>query len=144
MSVVELVCPECGTRATTSAGSRAATDFCAVCDYPLFWAKGQVTSAISLADSDTTRRAPGIGGTRDLAPVACPNCRELNDPAAHTCLRCGGLMQLPTPPPAPEPPAPQPVVVRQEVKCNHWPMWVVIVLTACASITLTALAMTFL
>ncbi|GAA2241533.1 hypothetical protein GCM10010401_12910 [Rarobacter faecitabidus] len=144
MSVVELVCPECGNVATTEAGRRSSTDFCPNCDYPLFWARGKVTTSAAVSDDDTGRRSPGIAGAREAARLACPTCRELNDPAAAVCLRCGGPMTVPLPAPLPPAPAPEPVVVRTEVKCNHWPVWTIILVTAAVSIVLTAAAMVFI
>ena len=36
--MAEIVCPECGQVTTLTAIRRAADEFCAHCDYPLFWA----------------------------------------------------------------------------------------------------------
>ncbi len=142
---VSLACPECGTVSTAHVGRRQASDFCPVCDYPLFWASGTVAKGVRPSAADTTRRAPGLAGARELAAVACPACGELNEPGAIICYRCAAVMEVPVPPvPAPVP-LPQPVVVVKEVEpCGHPPIWWVVVATAMVSVAMTITVMTIL
>lgn len=144
MSTVELICPECGTLAATESGRRSSTDFCANCDYPLFWAGGKATTVVPAQVADHSRRAPGVAGAREYAQLPCPQCHELNDPAAIVCLRCGSAMAVPEPAPAPPPPQPEPIIVRTQEECKHWPTWTVILVTASVSIVATAVAMVYI
>jgi len=138
-----VTCPECGTVSPVHPGQRLASDFCPSCDYPLFWARPSAV-AVDAEDSDEARRrAPGTSGTAAAASLACPSCAELNLPTAVVCVRCGASM-LP-PPPAAEPPLPepQPVVVVQPAPppepCGHPATWLVVLVTAVASVALTLL-----
>lgn len=114
-----VTCPDCGTAATVTLNRRDAVDFCAVCDFPLFWTPTAVIRGTDGGADDSLRRLPGTAGRLTVASTPCPTCAEENPISAVTCLRCGGPMVLPViaPEPIPEPepvvPAPAPVVERR-------------------------------
>jgi hypothetical protein len=59
----DIVCPECGQLSRFVAIRRAADEFCAHCDYPLFWAPTALPLVTGATASDATvRRLPGAGG----------------------------------------------------------------------------------
>lgn len=138
LDLVTLACPECGTQVTARTGRRLASDFCPTCDYPMFWAR-RSEAAVSVPDGDSTRRSPGVQGTRQGARIACPACQEPNLPEALVCLRCGASMIVPVVLPPVVPPPEPPVVVVEEVRCDHPPTWQVVLWTALATAALTAL-----
>ncbi len=109
LSSSPVTCPECGTQATVALSERDAADFCARCDYPLFWTPQTIQLGDRDTDGDTLRRLPGTAGQVTVASIPCPHCGEVNPLAAETCTRCG-LPMVVVPPPEPEP-APEPVVV---------------------------------
>lgn len=131
-----VTCPECGTRATVALTRREAGDFCARCDFPLFW----TPSTIQLGDrdtaTDTLRRLPGTGGRVTVASAACPHCNEANPLSAVVCVRCGLPMVVEEAPPAPvpvaPPPAPQP---PPEQRSLLW-LWLVLGATAAVAVLL--------
>lgn len=142
MQPTTVTCPECGTTAHTTDGRRDASDFCAVCDFPLFWSATASQVRGDLVDTDDAlRRLPGTDGRGLSYSVPCPTCGELNLATARTCLRCAGSM-VPPPPPLPAPlPQPEPVVVvepePEPEKAPWWLWWavagtVVLVTTALA------------
>ena len=108
----QVSCPECGTVAMVALSRRESGDFCARCDYPLFWTPTQIVLDSGGASSESLRRLPGTSGQAVVASAACPHCAEGNPITAVVCARCGGLMN--PPPPEPEPvfvaplPAPEP------------------------------------
>jgi hypothetical protein len=107
---VDVVCPSCGTPARVDGVRREAADFCATCDYPLFWAVERHPAALNEGSDTGLRRLPGTAGRASLAALRCPSCTEPNAPAATHCARCGAelrpapvVVELPPPPPEPEP-----------------------------------------
>ena len=124
----QVTCPECGTVAMVALSRRESADFCARCDYPLFWTPTKVVLDSTGGSGESLRRLPGTSGQAVVASVACPHCAEGNAITALVCVRCGGLMN--PPPPAPEPvvvapPAPAP---EPEPEPEHTlPLWVWIV-----------------
>ncbi|WP_372728642.1 hypothetical protein [Nocardioides sp.] len=108
-----VVCPECGAVAMVSLNRRQSADFCARCDYPLFWTPTEIVRGEGDLDDMALRRLPGTVGRVSVASAACPHCAEANQISAEVCVRCGGPMTVePTvaapvvaPPPAPEEPA---------------------------------------
>lgn len=125
--MADIVCPECGLVTTLPSIRRASDEFCAHCDFPLFWAPTAVPVASQTMSNDATlRRLPGAGGRLLIGTRVCPTCGELNSISEEFCTRCHSEMdpkpvvveeELPPPPP---PPAPV-VVVKKRV---WWP-WVV-------------------
>lgn len=119
-AVRSIECPGCGLVRALDRFHRTAGEFCARCDYPLFFAPvpaarpvgdaSEVDAALRRLPSDRVR----------VATEACPACGERNLAGAATCLRCGSDMQVPEPPaptepevvePAPAPPpTPQPLL----------------------------------
>jgi len=111
----EIICTECGNAAEFESIRRAADEFCAHCDFPLFWAKSAVPAAVGSEMSDATlRRLPGTGGRRLLSGRDCPSCGELNSLGETHCTRCTNMLDpepvkdplvvaAPPPPPVPEP-----------------------------------------
>jgi rubredoxin len=111
---VDVVCPTCGTPARVDGVRRESADFCATCDYPLFWAVERHPAALNEGSDTGLRRLPGTAGRASLAALRCPSCTEPNAPSATHCARCGAELR-PAPvvvelPPEPEP-EPEPVVV---------------------------------
>jgi ribosomal protein L40E len=128
--VPTLTCPGCGSTTEIARFDKAADEFCATCDYPLFWAVGPDVMAYANGEpADTTlKRLPGAAGRRSMASAACPTCSELNPLDAETCLRCGGPMMLPEPEPEPEPPPPPPPEPEPEPEPEPtaWIWWVLL------------------
>lgn len=123
----EIVCPECGTRTELPAIRRSADEFCAHCDYPLFWVQSALVVTSPGGNSDATlRRLPGAGGRHRVGSKVCPECGELNPLGETHCLRCRADLD-PKPPepvveviPEPEPPPPPPPLPEPE---RHIPLW---------------------
>jgi rRNA maturation protein Nop10 len=111
----QVVCPECGARATVVLNRRQSADFCAHCDFPLFWTTQEVVTGDPRETApDALRRLPGTAGRVTLASVRCPSCAEANTLTADVCVRCGSDMRPPAPPPppiveVPKPPEPAPL-----------------------------------
>ena len=129
---VAINCPECGAAGSVDPTRRDAGDFCAHCDFPLFWAKDRVSiGEPSEAGEDALRRLPGALGRVVIASVPCPHCNELNLPTATYCVRCGLSMQLlPAPPPPPAPvvlPAPTPPPPPRPEPERMWIWWVLLI-----------------
>jgi hypothetical protein len=129
---VAISCPECGAPSTVDPTRRDAGDFCAHCDFPLFWAKDRIPiGEPSDAGEDALRRLPGALGRVVIASVPCPHCSELNLPSAACCIRCGLSMQLvPAPPPPPAPvvlPAPAPPPPPEPEPERLWIWWVLLI-----------------
>ncbi|WP_139983213.1 hypothetical protein [Nocardioides litoris] len=110
----EVTCPECGTVARVAVNRRESHDFCATCDFPLFWTPDQVVRGDEEgAGAAALRRLPGTAGRTTVGSLPCPHCSEVNPVSGVLCLRCGGdlhpvappppVVVAPTPPPAPEP-----------------------------------------
>jgi hypothetical protein len=135
-------CPECGTAAMIEPTRRDAQDFCARCDFPLFWRKNQL---LLMDAQDTggasTRRLPGTVGRAAAASVSCPHCTEPNLPTATVCIRCGESMQILAPPPPPPPPLPKPVLVPEPivepVRERIW-IWVLLAIATALLVGITA------
>jgi hypothetical protein len=118
----QVTCPECGTVAMVALTRRESGDFCVTCDFPLFWTPSKVALDRGDTAGDSLRRLPGTSGRVAVGSIACPHCAEGNPVTAELCLRCGGLMNPPTPepvvvapPPPPAPPDPEP---------ERTPLWV--------------------
>jgi len=145
--LVDVVCPGCGTVARVRSDRRSASDFCATCDHPLFWA-GTSVSAGGESGNDSLDAhfwAPGVVGTSQHGALACPSCAERNHPTWHACVRCGSDLNPPPPPPPPAPLAPAPaqvITVERPVPCGHPPVWLVALITSL--ITAAAVATIFL
>lgn len=141
--LVDVVCPGCGTVARVRSDRRSASDFCAQCDHPLFWAGTSVAAGAGAADDSLAAhfRAPGVVGTSQHGALACPTCGEGNHPTWTACVRCGADLSPPPPAPVVLPPAPAPtqvVTVERLVPCGHPPVWVVVLVTALITSALTA------
>jgi hypothetical protein len=127
--VAEIVCPECGLVTSLTAIRRAADEFCAHCDYPLFWAPTALPLVTGATASDATvRRLPGAGGRMMIGTLVCPACGELNPMSEIDCIRCGSPLHPvvaepePEPPPPPPPPAPEPLPEPR----SWWWLWVLL------------------
>lgn len=117
-----VTCPGCGREVELDRFRRDAQEFCANCDFPLFFSDN-----VLVADSErdlwetpvaaivqVRRRLPGAVGRDDLVGEACPVCAEPNLPDAVYCHRCGSSMRpAPQPEPEPEPVAPPPPEVSE-------------------------------
>lgn len=122
----QVTCPECGTVAMVALTRRESDDFCAQCDYPLFWTPSKVVLDSGTLAGDSLRRLPGTSGRVMVGSVPCPHCAEGNLLTAALCARCGGDMNPPPAPvviaPAPPPPpAPEP----EPTKSVPWWVWAV-------------------
>jgi hypothetical protein len=100
-------CPTCGTVSYLEELNREADAFCRVCDYPLFWSRGERVLGGGEGGSVGLRRLPGTAGRVDVATIDCPACQEPNPVARSICIRCGAELR-PAPPPPPPPPLPPP------------------------------------
>ena len=126
----QVTCPECGTVAMVALSRRESDDFCARCDFPLFWTPTKIVLDSSGGSGESLRRLPGTSGQAVVASLACPHCSEGNPITAVTCARCGGLMNPPPPEPepvvvAPPPPPPAP----EPERTLPWWAWVAGALT---------------
>ncbi len=122
----QVTCPECGTVAMVALSRRESTDFCARCDYPLFWTPSKIVLDSGQSSGESLRRLPGTSGRVTVASRPCPHCAEGNLITAEVCARCGGLMDPPPEPEpvvvvAPPPPAPEPEPERG----LPWWAWIV-------------------
>ena len=106
-----MTCPSCGTVSHLDELARDADCFCRVCDFPLFWSRGERVVTGGEGGAVGLRRLPGIAGRVDVATIVCPACDEPNPFARRICVRCGATLR-PAPPPPPPPPPPRPVVPR--------------------------------
>lgn len=98
---VSVECPSCGTTGRVDYARRDAQDFCAVCDFPLFWSRDRVPVADDgPGDGSALRRLPGTAGRAALASLLCPSCTEPNPPSGEFCVRCGSPLR-PVAEPAP-------------------------------------------
>lgn len=131
----EAACPSCGTVGVADFARRDAGDFCAVCDYPLFWSRDRVVLPSNDAPDDSgLRRLPGTAGRAALASLLCPTCAEPNPATGVTCVRCGSDLH-PKPVVAPVVEAPLPVVeVEPEPAGRPW--WPIILAGALALVAL--------
>lgn len=130
---VAITCPECSAPAMVELTRRDALDFCARCDFPLFWARDQVVISDPVdSNDDALRRLPGTLGRVVIASVPCPHCNEPNLPTATLCVRCGLTLQASRPPAPPQPrPAPLPELPMEPLEdaSNHWWIWLLVLLT---------------
>ena len=129
--MAEIVCPECGLVTSLTAIRRAADEFCAHCDYPLFWAPTALPLVTGSTPSDATlRRLPGAGGRMMIGTLVCPQCGELNPMSETHCIRDGfPLHPEPEPEPEPVPEAPPPPPPPPPPEPRSW-WWLWILLTA--------------
>lgn len=133
-------CPECGTSAMVTLTRRDAVDFCAKCDFPLFWVPTRIELGAGSLAGESLRRLPGTVGRATVASLACPHCAEPNALTAQTCVRCGLPMHVVEEAPAPvmwQPPAPEPVVVPE--KGTPWWVWALIGLGIAAGVAVLTL-----
>ncbi|MGN6599732.1 MAG: hypothetical protein ACTHMW_10705 [Actinomycetes bacterium] len=115
-----VTCPACGAVSFVAPSRRDAAGFCPSCDFPLFWAGSRIEAGADDTDDDGAyRRLPGTVGRTALASLPCPQCRELNQPAAVVCVRCGSAMHPVVVTPAPVPVA----VVEPEVVPEPDALW---------------------
>ena len=139
----EVTCPGCGNLGLVDVTRREASDFCATCDYPLFWVPSQLVLSASASGDGALRRLPGTVGRDILGALPCPTCNEPNIPTAIVCVRCGNPMHpvevIPEPEPEPVPAVvvaePEPVV---EPKTPWWP-WALLVAALLAIVVLVIL-----
>lgn len=141
----KVTCPACGTVSYLEELSRAAEAFCRVCDFPLFWSRGERVLGGGEGGSAGLRRLPGTAGRVDVATIDCPVCKEPNPVARTICIRCGAeLRPAPVPPPVPPPPPlppppvvrlPDPVPVVEETGSLLW-LWVMLGIAAAVAIVL--------
>lgn len=128
--MADIVCPECGLVTSMTSIRRAADEFCAHCDYPLFWAPTAQPLVAGSAPSDATlRRLPGAGGRMLIGTIVCPQCGELNPMTQTHCIRDGfPLHPEPAlePEPEPEPPPPPPPPAPPPEPRSWWWLWVVL------------------
>jgi hypothetical protein len=131
-------CPGCGAAADFDHVEQSAAEFCAGCDYPLFWALPDDVADDEVQAERSTRgagvldpslrRRPGAAGRVVLGGEACRACGEPNPSNAVYCLRCGvELHPAPEPEPVPEPqpiaepePEPEPVPEPARVPIGVW------------------------
>ncbi len=86
----DIVCPECGRTSHLVAIRRSAEEFCAHCDFPLFWAPSNIPAMVPGTSSEASRRRlPGAGGRLKVGSRDCWSCGELNSIADTHCHRCG-------------------------------------------------------
>src|SRR5437763_13736426 len=137
--MAEVSCPSCGTVSHYESMKRDASEFCRVCDYPLFWVRSAVFAGSDDDGQAETglRRLPGTAGRVLAASIPCPSCTEPNLVTAMVCIRCGADMHpkpvvvVEAPPPPPPEPEPEPV---PEVRQIPWLLIVVVVVTLLAGI----------
>lgn len=128
--MADIVCPECGLVTSMTSIRRAADEFCAHCDYPLFWAPTALPLVSGSVSSEATlRRLPGAGGRMLIGTVVCPQCGELNPMTETHCIRDGFPLHAapePEPEPEPEPPPPPPPPAAPPEPRSWWWLWVVL------------------
>lgn len=139
----QVSCPECGRVATVTLTRRESVDFCANCDYPLFWTPSKILVDRSGLSDDSLRRLPGTVGRVAIASFPCPHCAEPNQVSAVDCIRCGRpLHPVHFVPPAPvyvAPPPPEPEP-EPEPRGVPWWVWVLIATTVAVAVVLIVLA----
>lgn len=138
----QVSCPECGRVATVTLTRRESVDFCANCDYPLFWTPSKILVDRSGLSDDSLRRLPGTVGRVAIASFPCPHCAEPNQVSAVDCIRCGRPLRPvhfvpPAPVYAPPPPAPEP---EPEPRGVPWWVWAIIAMTVAVAVVLIVLA----
>jgi hypothetical protein len=113
----EVTCPTCGTTSYLEELGREADAFCRVCDFPLFWSRGERVVGGGEGGNVGLRRFPGTAGRVDVATIDCPECKEPNPVSRSICIRCGAELRpapaaplVPESPPLPPLPAPEPVL----------------------------------
>ena len=124
----DITCPSCGHRSELLSIRRSSEEFCAQCDYPLFWVSSAIPATTPGANSDTTlRRLPGAGGRQRVGSRVCPACGELNPLGGTHCLRCSAELDPKPPPPPPKvvvaPPPPPPPEPEPEPIVTPWWWW---------------------
>lgn len=138
-----VTCPECGQLTTVNMARRSSDDFCRICDFPLFWAKGTVITPEGQENGASLRRLPGTVGRAATASLICPHCAEPNSPTAEICVRCALSLHpvdIPEPGPQPEPlivfePHPEPEPEPEPSPKFDW-WWVVAVIMAVVAVAL--------
>jgi hypothetical protein len=137
-----VTCPECGTPGTIVVSRRDAADFCATCDFPLFWTPSRVLLDRASLSDESLRRLPGTVGRVAIASFPCPHCSEPNAVSAIDCIRCGRplhpvRMRMPEPvyvappPPVYEEPEPEP--------STPWWVWLLFYLALAGGVVLVIL-----
>jgi len=140
-----VTCPECGWVQTIAPSRRDARDFCARCDFPLFWTPDALARGAAFDVGDASlRRLPGTVGRVAIASRPCPHCSEPNALSAEVCIRCHKPMtvvpEAPPPPPVYEVP-PEPPIVVGGVSVPWWP-WVVLLLALAVMVSIAVLHLT--
>ncbi|MEY2571018.1 MAG: hypothetical protein QOE63_1368 [Acidimicrobiaceae bacterium] len=109
-----LECPGCGLVREVDRFRRTAGEFCARCDYPLFFAPTATAQRTVEAErrSDVERALRRLPGDQHrFVTMTCPECDERNPATNVTCLRCGALLHPPPVMAAPAPLEPEPIEV---------------------------------
>jgi hypothetical protein len=145
-AVETVTCPACGTTASVAMNRRDATDFCAKCDYPLFWTPSNVVHGGPADTNDLAlRRLPGTVGRATIASRDCPHCAEPNTVTAQVCVRCHGPMfPVAEPEPIPVPvyvPPPPPVYEEPKPRVAWW-VWALLYLVVAATVVVIVLIVT--
>lgn len=141
----KVLCPSCGTPSYLDDLTRESDAFCRVCDFPLFWSRGERVVAGGDGGDAGLRRLPGTAGRVDVATIACPVCDEPNPIARTICIRCGADLRPAPPEPEPEPvpePEPEPEPVVEEERSWAW-LWVALAVAAAVAIVLLVLLLAF-
>jgi hypothetical protein len=151
--VDRIECPSCGAVTSLPPMQRTAEEFCASCDFPLFWARrdeepgpSEEETAEERAHAAVVRRRPGAAGRQVLVGESCPVCSELNTPDAVFCHRCGADMR-PAPPPLPTPAAPEEPAAPDQVpvaESSAPPLWLVAAVGVLAALLTVQLMVLFL
>jgi hypothetical protein len=132
----EITCPSCGNVANFDRLNRDASEFCPVCDYPLFWARSTAFASDLVAAGDIgLRRLPGTAGHTTELNFPCPACSEPNPVTGVLCIRCGAELHPqpvapPPPPPLFVPPPPPPPPVKQ----SWWPVIITMLVVAAIAV----------
>lgn len=108
-------CPSCGRVSRIDPAARSRDEFCAHCDYPLFWAV-EPSGANAVDAGEGRRRLPGMTGVRTIGALSCPTCTEPNRADVEHCVRCGAVLR-------PEPIVTEEVVVVEAVP-EPEPEWI--------------------
>lgn len=139
----KVTCPTCGTVSYLDDLTREADAFCRVCDFPLFWSRGERIVTGGEGGNVGLRRLPGTAGRVDVATIDCPECDEPNPAVRSICIRCGAELRPMAPPPSPPPPPPETVLaplpepepVLEPARSWVW-LWVLLGVAAAVAIVL--------
>ncbi|MGH9038606.1 MAG: hypothetical protein ACRDZ3_00065 [Acidimicrobiia bacterium] len=88
-----IICPSCATARTVTRLSWSADEFCARCDFPLFWAPGAYEASTAVAVEEPEPAPVAAPATVWPPPgEACPTCGKINAEDALYCNRCATPM----------------------------------------------------